>query len=404
MSDSHSYEPHQCAARSARPKNRKTQAMKSLTAISTTSLCLSLAMLSCSTAADPPGGQAGQAAGGESTAGGSSPGGSSAGGASGSSTTAGTGGDVTATGGMSAGGADVGGGDTGGSSAGTGTGGSSAGTGGSSGGSGGSSGGTVAGGAGGSGGAGSLLSLVGAWDGALLQYACGSNGNVNYDCPQPAASNCKNATAAAGASIIPPSNGAATSWKMGGTTGTVYSVSMHVQGLVEVSWYHDGTRAAADASITVQPRNTFQTGGTALTFADTGNGFDYNQYELDVTPGVTAAKDIYFLNSVKPTENPHTSSTTQHLTFDVDYMASLKVPAGATVSLTVKDSNCVEVQNCGNANQSGQCGASRSIPLTGSTPPAPSTWNGKVTSSGVGSAVLNGQFIHFDITNVTVAQ
>ena len=83
-------------------------------------------------------------------------------------------------------------------------------------------------------------------------------------------------------------------------------------------------------------------------------------------------------------------------------MPTLKIPAGATISLTVRDSNCVQIQNCGTSNNN-MCGnGARSVPFTGSMPAPPSSWTGKVTS-GTGSN-LNGQFVHFDVISVTVAQ
>src|SRR5450432_1713315 len=224
--------------------------MKSLTLVSTGSLCL--AMFACSTAAQAP----------PSAMGGTSSGGSGATAGTGTVGTAGTGnsssGGTMASAGTSSGGGVTSGGSSSGGSAGSET----------SGGSGGAPAGGMTSGGGASGSGTVDTTLVGAWDGALLEYACGSQGTTNYDCPQPSADNCKNATAADGASVIPPTNNVPSSWTMGGTPGTMYNVTMHVQGVVEVSWYHGGTRAAGnDTSVTVTPRNLFQVGGTALTFA-----------------------------------------------------------------------------------------------------------------------------------------
>jgi hypothetical protein len=149
-------------------------------------------------------------------------------------------------------------------------------------------------------------------------------------------------------------------------------------------------------------KDLFQTGGTNLTYADNGNGFDYNSYELDVTPMGGGAPSVYFLNSVMSSENPHTSSKTQHLSFEIDEMPTIKIPAGATISLTVRDSNCVQIQNCGTSNNNTCGNGSRSIAFTGSMPAPPASWTGKVTSGTGGN--LNGQFVHFDVISVTVAQ
>jgi len=380
--------------------------MKTSNRISTAVSCF--ALLACSTAAEAPAGQAGasSSSGGSGSAGvptvsGGAPAvaGASADGASGAgapSSTAGaanggaSGGDAAS--GSSAGGASANGGS-----------GSSAGA---------AGGASVAGAGGGSAGGGATVdtTLTGAFDGALLQYPCGS-GSPNYDCAQPAP--CSNASAGQpAAAVIKPSGGAASTWTMGGTPGTKYDVKVHIQGVVEPSWYHDGTRSAGnttsiDVASTVAgakpyAKDLFQTGGTNLSYADNGNGFDYNSYELDVTPAGGGTPSVYFLNSVMASENPHTSSKTQHLSFEIDEMPTIRIPGGATISLTVRDSNCVQIQNCGTSNNN-MCGnGARTIPFTGSMPAPPSSWNGKVTS-GTGSN-LNGQFVHFDVISVTVAQ
>jgi hypothetical protein len=364
-----------------------------------------LAFLGCSTAAEPPinHGGASNATGGSGPSGGAptvngggpAVGGTSAGGMGNS------GGQDSSSGGSESGG--MGATVTGGSSSVGGT--SATGGGAALGGSG-----SVAGGTGTAGGSPVDTTLTGAFDGALLQYPCGG-GTPNYDCTQP--SPCTNASSGQpAAAIIKPSGGQVSSWTMGGTAGTTYDVKVHIQGVVEPSWYHGGTRSAGnttsvDVGSTVPgaksyAKDLFQTGGTNLTYADNGNGFDYNSYELDITPTGGGTASVYFLNSVMSSENPHTNSKTQHLSFEIDEMPTLKIPAGATISLTVRDSNCVQIQNCGTSNNN-MCGnGSRSIPFTGSMPAPPSSWTGKVTSGSGGN--LNGQFVHFDVISVTVAQ
>ena len=364
------------------------------------------ALLACSTAAEPPAGQAGASngsggsgiAGAPSTSGGAP---AAAGASSGGSTSAGAPSNVAGAATGDGGGTAAGGSPAGGASAA-----GAANVAGSAGG------GSVAGAGGGSAGGGATVdtTLTGAFDGALLQFPCGG-GNPNYDCTQPAP--CANASASQpAAAIIKPSGGAASSWTMGGTPGTTYDVKVHIQGVVEPSWYHGGTRSAGnttsvDVASTVPgaksyAKDLFQTGGTNLTYADNGNGFDYNSYELDITPAGGGTPSVYFLNSVMQSENPHTSSKTQHLSFEIDEMPTLKIPGGAMISLTVRDSNCVQIQNCGTSNNN-MCGnGSRTIAFTGSMPPPPSSWTGKVTSGSGGN--LNGQFVHFDVISVTVAQ
>lgn len=348
--------------------------MKSLALVCTASLCL--AMLACSTAADPPMGMAGQtSSGGSSTAGANSGGAPSAGASTGgTSSTAGAAGAVV-TGG--AGGSDGGSGGTVAAGAG-GT--SSAGAGGSSGGAGGST--------AGAGGAPDLLSVVGEWDGALVLYPCGNSGS-GYDCAQPAAAQCVNNKL---------ESATKTTWTIGGTAGTIYNVTFRVRGIVETTSYVGGTRDAGNASINAN-KDLFQVGGAIQ--QQGGPSYDYNTYQLDVTPAVASATaNTYFLNSVTTAENPHAAgSPTTHLTFPIDYTKTIKVTGGGKVTLTVFDSNCTLVQNCG-PTSGNQCSAPRTVALTGANPAPPATFMQPYQAP----AGRYGQWVHFDITNVTVAQ
>jgi hypothetical protein len=238
--------------------------------------------------------------------------------------------------------------------------------------------------------------LVGDWDGALIQFACGNTGS-GYDCAQPSTAKCTNASGSTPPAAITPSNGAPTSWTIGGTEGTVYDVTFRLRGIVEVTSYVGGTRDAGDTSI-LQSQDLFQQGGTAQTSG--GPSFDYNTYELDVTPAVTGAANTYYLNSVTTAENPHANGTpTSHLTFPIDYTKTIKVMGGGKVSLKVTDSNCTQVQNCG-PTSGNTCAAPRTVALTGAMPAAPTSFvqpyqqpSGKY-----------GQWLFFDITTVAVAQ
>ncbi len=409
--------------------------MKSSRLISTGALCL--AAFACSTAADPPppasagsSGSGGSVGGSETAAGGmvspSSGGSLSSGGGAGTggtTTTGGTGGAGGSGGSQAGSGGSGGTGASGGSGASGGTGGTTGGSSGTGGGGGtpagghggmGMSGGNgVTGGAGsgaapaagaggmgaggGSGGAAPVdTTLVGTLDGALIEFACGNTGS-GYDCAQPSTAKCTNASGSTPPGAITPSNGAATSWKIGGAAGTVYDVTFRLRGIVEVTSYVGGTRDAGSTSI-LTSQDLFQQGGTAQTSG--GPSFDYNTYELDVTPAVTGAANTYYLNSVTTAENPHASnSPTQHLTFAIDYTKTIKVQGGGTISLKVTDSNCTEVQNCG-PTSGNTCAAPRTVSLTGAMPAAPDNFVQPFQQpSG-----RYGQWIFFDVTKVAVAQ
>jgi len=334
-------------------------------------------------------GSGGAATGGETSSGGTvGSGGTSAG--SGGTTTTGSGGKATSSGGvegstggvMGSGGVTPGTGGTapgtGGSSQGgaVGTGGTGAGTGGMQAGGHPGTGGTSPGTGGGAGGATDLMSVAAAWDGQLVQFPCGTSGS-GYDC---ANVGCVNNMATK-----------TTMWTMAGTASTVYSVTFNVRGIVEAYSYVGGTRDGGSVTTNL---DLFQRGGMAQSAG--GSNYDYNTYEMDVSPPVTGEANVYFLNSVTAAEGPHASnSPTQHLTFPINYTKTIKVMGNSVITLKVFDSNCTLVQNCG-PTMGNTCAAPRTVSLSGVTPAAPSSFMQPFQNSG-----RYGQWVYFDVTAVT---
>jgi len=334
-------------------------------------------------------GSGGAATGGETGSGGTvGSGGTSAG--SGGTTTTGSGGKATSSGGvegstggvMGSGGVTPG---TGGTAPGTGggsqggavgTGGTGAGTGGMQAGGHPGTGGTSPGTGGGAGGATDLMSVAAAWDGQLVQFPCGTSGS-GYDC---ANVGCVNNMATK-----------TTMWTMAGTASTVYSVTFNVRGIVEAYSYVGGTRDGGSVTTNL---DLFQRGGMAQSAG--GSNYDYNTYEMDVSPPVTGEANVYFLNSVTAAEGPHASnSPTQHLTFPINYTKTIKVMGNSVITLKVFDSNCTLVQNCG-PTMGNTCAAPRTVSLSGVTPAAPSSFMQPFQNSG-----RYGQWVYFDVTAVT---
>jgi len=356
--------------------------MRTVSLISAGTLCF--AMLGCSTAAEAPAGAAGTpgASGSAAQAGSSTTAGSGSGGSPTGGAPTGTSGSTATTGGGGATGS-AGTGNTGGTTSAGGTGGQQAtgGTGGD------ASGGTPAGGAGGSGGGGTLdpATIVGAWDGALLTYPCAPGSTNNYDCGNSPCSGNANTTTKM--------------WKMNGTEGTVYDVTFRVRGVVEVINYLEGMRDSGNTSI-VNNKDLFYRGGRGLNSGETG--VDYNQYKLTISPAAASdtAKGVYFLNSVDASQSPKVSKVTEHLTFPIDYTKTIQIPGGSTVTLSVYDSNCRLVQNCGTTAGSGMCSAPVVVNLSPATPPAPSTFQTGNTAYFENGG--HGQFLFFDITQVAV--
>ena len=315
--------------------------------------------------------------GGVSTGGSTGAGGVSTGGATGTGG-ASTGGS-TGAGGVNTGGATgTGGANTGGSGGkgGSSTGGST-GTGGSLGGSTGTGGSTATGGAGG---AVDLTAVAASFDGQLLEFPCGAS-HSGYDCDN---------VGCTGGTVTHTMT-----YPIKGTTGAIYSMTFNVRGVVEAYAYVGGTRAAGTASVSQRATNggLFCSGGTQ---EPSGSGNDYNTYELDVSPAVAGETNVYYLNSVISSENPHTSTATQHLTFDINYNATIKVTGGGTLTFKTYDSNCKEVQNCG-PTQGNQCQAPRTVSLAGVTPAAPTSF----TQPFQMPTGAYGQWVYFDVTSVT---
>jgi hypothetical protein len=239
--------------------------------------------------------------------------------------------------------------------------------------------------AGGSGGAaagsgGSDISVVGTWDGALLKFPCG-NTHDGYNCSNTECSN--NQTTKT------------TVWTIGGTPGAIYNVTFNVRGVVEAYYYPGATRDGG--SIKSNP-DLFASGGQPQD--SSGSNYDYNTYQLVVTPAVQGAPNTYFLNSVTMAENPHASnSPTSHLTFPIDYTKTIKVAGGGKVTFSTFDSNCTFLQNCG-PTEGSTCKAPRTVSLDGVMPAAPASFM-QPFEQPTGAW---GQWVYFDVTEVLLAQ
>lgn len=233
--------------------------------------------------------------------------------------------------------------------------------------------------AGGSGGAGSDTTIAGKFDGALITYPCGTS-HGGYDCDN-----------------VGCSNNQVTHTQMfqlGGDSGKVYNVTFRVRGIVEAYNYVGGERDAGNDSVKTNP-DLFLRGGAPQQSG--ANGYDYDVYELDVAPAVSGSPSTFFLNSVINSENPHTSSTTQHMSFKLDYTKTIKVQGGGTITVKQFDSNCKSIMNCG-PTAGNTCAAPRTIELSDATPAPSNFMQPYQMPSGA-----YGQWLFFDVTSVTPA-
>lgn len=307
-------------------------------------------------------------------------------------TTAGTGGSATG-GTTGSGGVTNSGGTTGSGGAATGgntgTGGTSS-TGGTTG-TGGAAGAPGTGGSGGgaAGSSGNLLSIVGALDGSLMTHDCAKASSTGYDCPN-----------------IGPCSGNQVTWSktfpISGTTGQKYTMAFHVYGVVEPYNYVNTTRDAGNNTSVTSSLDLFAHGGTPQ--AANGNGYDYNTYEVDVSPaGSGMMPDVYYLNSVDNADNPHVNTnTTQHTTFPISYSKSITIYGGGQITFKTFDSNCVQVMNCGTLaqNSNNSCSQHYTVSLTGADPQPPSSFHQPYDGPS-GNGEQYGQWVFIDVTAVT---
>jgi hypothetical protein len=166
---------------------------------------------------------------------------------------------------------------------------------------------------------------------------------------------------------------------LGGTMGTPYSITLHVQGEVESKQYGGMDQNSSAQS---PKADGFCVGGTP-TAADA-----YNVYLIRVTnPGSTAKTD-YFLNSL---QNPGVSN---HTTYGIDYTAKIQAQGGATIRLVAADSNCSMIKNCGPQVSGTTCIAP--ITMTGIEPEAIS-----LNPTFDFTKPYNGQWVVLTVKDVT---
>jgi hypothetical protein len=279
-------------------------------------------------------------------------------GTGGSGDTPGTGGAVNGAGGTAAGGTPGAGGSKGGS---TGTGGGSAG----------------ATGTAGAGGGGSLLGIVGTFDGFLFTAPCG-DGGTGYDCLN---TGCTNGSPKTTMMDFP----------IGGTTGAKYNVTVRVKGVVEAKNYSGCTRAVSGNLVyDANGGNLWCSGGTVPDST-------YNSYEINVFSQASGgtAMGAYRLNSRDGTSEGHQS-------WPLNYEATFTVIGGGRIQWRVYDSNCRQIMNCGPGAGSSTCMSPATISLAGSTPAAPTSFMQPFRGTGA-TASAYGQWVFIDVTNVVAA-
>jgi hypothetical protein len=155
----------------------------------------------------------------------------------------------------------------------------------------------------------------------------------------------------------------------GGQTGTLYDVTLHVQGIVEPKIYRGGNDASELAT------NGFLTAGTVDNVRN-----QHSVYALRVT----VPTGTYFFNSLG-------RDNVRHSAFPVDYEATITIQGATPIELWISDPNCHALRNCGDPDVPTEC-----------TPVDLPNLEPKIRESlGAEPATYDGQFLGFVVTNVT---
>ncbi|HEY6729361.1 MAG TPA: hypothetical protein VI197_35365 [Polyangiaceae bacterium] len=241
---------------------------------------------------------------------------------------------------------------------------------------------TGGGGSGGSGGAsstGAALTpedLVGALDGYLYRGEC-NGGTASFECPLSGCTgNVFNEQVAFG---------------VAGDAATVYDVTLHVYGVVELrSDYAGGARRQGSATNASSAKDFWYEGGAYTP------GAGYNVYGLRVTPAVEGVGNAeadgnnYFLNA-------RDASGEAHEVWELNFEATFPVVGGGSVEFTAYDPNCLQIMNNAETARPSGDGPEGSIvvPDVDSAEPPPGAFEQPLSTGG-----RTGQWVFIDVLEV----
>jgi hypothetical protein len=149
------------------------------------------------------------------------------------------------------------------------------------------------------------------------------------------------------------------SFDIGGEAGTMYKMTIQVNGITEAKYYTGGTRVGGDTAL---PNPDLDTGVNMLYIGGTPvNVENYNVYKLTTLDTAGQEMQHYYLNSM-----PTGTGTLyeNHDTFPEGYTAEIPIMGGGKVAYHQADRNCHAVDNCGIGSRSSTCAvtAGRNIP------------------------------------------
>jgi len=176
-----------------------------------------------------------------------------------------------------------------------------------------------------------------------------------------------------------------------GTTGTPYTITFEVRGVLGTRCYTGGTPAVANMTPNANAaNNTWYVGGTQA------NNSIWNTYELHIAPPVPGATaNIYYFNAFPSNV---TGWCEKEASYQIGYTASFQVLGGGTMTFEIHDANCLVMQNCGPDDTASTCTAPRTIDLSGMTPPATFT---QPPTNLVGGTTYYPQWAYFSVKSVT---
>ncbi len=92
-------------------------------------------------------------------------------------------------------------------------------------------------------------------------------------------------------------------------------------------------------------------------------------------------------------------SVESHQTWMIDFTKTITVPGGSWINFTEYDTNCREILDCGNSNDSASvCVAHYMLTPTGAVPPPPSSITTQPAAAGSNGGY--GRWLYFDVTSV----
>jgi hypothetical protein len=156
---------------------------------------------------------------------------------------------------------------------------------------------------------------------------------------------------------------------LGGRSGTLYDVSLRVQGIVESKQYRGGSDVSDEAT------NGFLRAGRVDNATN-----QHSVYGLRVTAPV----GFYFWNSLG-------RETPRHSVVAVDYEATITIQGGTPFELWISDPNCEALRNCGPPDVPTEC---HPLDLPNLAP--------KLREKlGTNPSEYDGQFLGFTVLGVT---